>query len=381
MSQPTRMLIISLLVASFAGARADWVPLASVDALDVAFSERLDSPATYAQTVFDQAGSFPEGDLFPIVFPLLAFVNKAMADPASAEQWREPVATLSVMAIDVLEARMGRTIEQIGDANGEATYIGQVNLALSAYRLIGGDDRFERQNRHLSRILHRAIAARNGAPIESWPGLLWPFDTLPAVLSLRVRDVALGTQDHDRLIRTYLGWMDTNGRDPQTGLPASQLDPATLEFLVEPRGCDLSYRIALLSLLDKERATRLYQSYLDHHWREGVAWSGFTEYAEGRAGPMDTDSGPIFAGLGLSATGFGLAATRAVGDEARWNTLRSQADRLIDWIDQALSVGIAPTIPPGIQLERGYATGFLFGDAALFWAATFTDWGVVVPDE
>lgn len=371
-----RPLLASLLVVQSAIAQTDWTPLASIAALDSDFSDRLSSPERYVEDVRAQAWTFPEGDLFPIVFPLMAQVNLAMMEPSSKSERRETVAILSGMAIDVLENRLARKVEEIDEANGEATYIGQVNLALSAFRLLGGDDRFENQNRHLSGILHRAIAERHGAPIESWPGLLWPFDTLPAVLSLRVRDVALGTHDHDQLIRTYLEWMDDNGRDPGTGLPASQLDPATLEYLVEPRGCDLSYRVALLSLLDKSRARRLYQRYVNHHWQAGDGWSGFSEYPDGKPGRVDADSGPIFDGLGLSATGFGLATTRAMYDETRWNTLRLQADQLTFWIDQALSNGIAPVIPPGVQLERGYTTGFLFGDTALYWAATFVDWGV-----
>ena len=369
------------LLSNGANAQTGWTRLSSVDALDVAFTERLSAPEIYAQTVSDQAWTFPEGDLFPILFPLLAQVNLSMMDPSSRGERLEKVAVLATMAIEVLEARLGRRVEQIDDANGEATYIGQVNLALSAFRLIGGDDRFEPQNRHLSAILHRAIAERHGAPIESWPGLLWPFDTLPAVLSLRVRDAARKTHEHDGLVRKYLAWMDAKGRDPGTGLPASQLDPASLEFLVEPRGCDLSYRIALLSMLDRNRAIRLYHRYVKHHWLERETWSGFAEYSNGKAGRVDADSGPIFDGLGLSATGFGLAATRAMGDEDRWNTLRAQADQLTLLIELGLSTGAVPVVPPGIELEAGYVTGFLFGDAALYWAATFADWGIELPPE
>ena len=376
MSLIVRTLIVSILLVQSAIAQTEWTPLASIGTLDSDFSHRLAFPQTYGENVRAQAWTFPEGDLFPIVFPLMAQVNLAMMEPSSKSERRETVAILSRMAIDVLENRLGRKVEEIDEANGEATYIGQVNLALSAFRLLGGDDRFENQNRHLSGILHRAVAERHGAPIESWPGLLWPFDTLPAVLSLRVRDVALGTRDHGQLIRTYLEWMDDNGRDAGTGLPASQLDPESLDFLAESRGCDLSYRIALLSLLDKNRAMKLYDTYIEQHWLERGTWAGFAEYAGGKPGRVDADSGPVFDGLGLSATGFGLAATRAVGDHDRWSTLRAQADQLTFWIDKALSNGISPVIPPGVQLERGYTTGFLFGDAALYWAATFADWGV-----
>src|SRR5437868_15487884 len=50
-------------------------------------------------------------------------------------------------------------------------------------------------------------------------------------------------------------------------------------------------------------------------------FSAIREYASGFDGVGDVDSGPVVLGVGVSATGFALAAMRALGDEDAFTEL------------------------------------------------------------
>lgn len=111
---------------------------------------------------------------------------------------------------------------------------------------------------------------------------------------------------------------------------------------------------------------------MQHHWLDRLAWSGFAEYPGGAYGAVDADSGPIVDGLGVAATVLGLAATRSVADQGRWNRLRGQADIAAHLMPELIAYGAASGISGLPELSTDYLTGFLIGDAVLFWASNWT---------
>lgn len=103
----------------------------------------------------------------------------------------------------------------------------------------------------------------------------------------------------------------------QWGLSFSRV---TSDGAVRARGCDLSFRLCLLPHLNKQAVSALYRRYASRFWGDHGVISGFAEYAGG-GGLADIDSGPMILGIGMSATGMGLGAAVAAGDEARLRRL------------------------------------------------------------
>jgi hypothetical protein len=67
--------------------------------------------------------------------------------------------------------------------------------------------------------------------------------------------------------------------------------------------------------------------------------TGVREWPAGEEHPADIDSGPIVAGMGAAATGFGIGASRAIGDDATHRALlrTEQLGRLVARADGALA--------------------------------------------
>ena len=64
------------------------------------------------------------------------------------------------------------------------TEIGQINLGLSLYKKPGGSDpSLIKLNQHFTNLLDEAFVQTNGGPISSYPQPVWPFDSIPAIVS------------------------------------------------------------------------------------------------------------------------------------------------------------------------------------------------------
>ncbi|HOX47145.1 MAG TPA: hypothetical protein PK668_26360 [Myxococcota bacterium] len=315
----------------------------------------------------------PRGDLFPFVFPALAYANLALREPGARAELLARIEPLLELAQQAVAARLkppGGRLEALRSYRDEATYLGSLNLALGAYRLAGGGARFEPLHAHLSALLLRAARHAGGRPLRSCPGVTWPYDSVPVLLSLRLRDRLTGRADAAGAIRAHLTWLEQAGLDPAHGLPWSRLPGGA------PRGCDLSLRLDLLAHLAPELSARLYRRYTELFWLDWGLLAGFAEHPGGQAGATDLDSGPIALGIGLSATGLGFGAALAHGDEVRLARLASELAQWPALRDRlaGADIPLAPGAGPVLSLESRYLTGFLYGDVMLFYALSWTPW-------
>lgn len=336
----------------------------------------LAAPAAWSTQVGMETSAFPEGRLFSYLLPILAATNLAQRSEPAVAQAR--IATLlSLMIPEVmttLKPPQGH-LDLLADDQGQGTWLGSLDLALGAWRLVGGDDRYEGLHQHLSQILLADLQAKEGAPISSYPGFTWTMDTIPVLLALHLRDRVAPLPGTRAAIDAHLAWMDTHV-EPTTGLPWSGLTRSG-EPADGPRGCDLGLRIALLAELDPLRAQAMYQKFVQHFARDSSGFPGFAEWPSEVQRPADIDSGPILFGVGLSATGLGLGAARAVGDLERWQPMdRALASlpTVLPLMGALLGKGLGPTPLDPAQ----YLTGFLYGDAAVLWSVTWEDWGVAL---
>lgn len=347
------------------------------------FNGYLKTSGDYKKLVEENCSLFPEGDLFPYVYPTLAYVNIALKDSSQRKNSVLQAEKLIDLAIISVVKRVrppeGR-LENLRFYQNHATYLGQLNLALGAYYLISDDERYSKLHTVLSDVLHAAIVETEGRSLNSFPDYSWPFDTIPVLVSLHLYDMKTSTKRSRKMIDQHLEWVRDKASHPRYELPYSRIDNATGKGREFPRGCDLSFRLCFLSHLNQVYARRLYEKYTASHWIDNGLLAGFSEWPKGVNRFEDIDSGPIVMGVGLGATGMGLAATIACKDDQRFNRLCNEMLTSAGLIRTLLvtqqmffSSGKASQ-RQAVPLDPQYFSGFLFGDTMLFYCVTWQQW-------
>jgi len=115
----------------------------------------------------------------------------------------------------------------------------------------------------------------------------------------------------------------------------------------------------------------MYEQYLRVHWIDEGAVRGFAEWPYGRAGREDLDSGPILFGVGATATTFGISAAIAMNDSPRVGQLEAQAAHIRMLLSSGLLQAMLDQDNRALRLDPSFVTGFLYGDATLFYALSW----------
>ncbi len=326
------------------------------------FTTLVAHPDAYERRVLDECAPFPEGDLLPFVFPMMGFSSAIAREPALRGDLVPPATSLAESAVRSVTLRFCPPNERLEDLESyehEGVYLGQLAMALAFFRLMGGDGRFEPLRAHLVRLLRQALDQTGAEPLDSFPGISWPFDTVPPVLALHLDDRITGTSGHAAVVAAHLQWMRGAGTEPATHLPWAHLGHRGAPQ--PPRGCDLGYRIPLLALIDRPYAREMYAHFCRSHWLERGVAAGFAEWPGGLPLGADADSGPILFGIGLAATGFGIAAAHVAQDGWRtWRLLSQLAGA------RGILALARPLVRTEYAFDRRYITGTLMGDASLF---------------
>ena len=271
---------------------------------------------------------FPEGELFTHEFYGLALENVAETtrDPEdiafAAREVRAMLPKIDALLTHAPFDQMARSPVR----GGICWFAGQNLLRGRLIALVGDADPPEvNRFKDDSAILARAFAGSSSGVLEAYPGMSWPVDSLFGYRSLQIHDRLYGT----KLFATFGRFKQTMRRvqDPATGLMPSfvHLDGRPRDV---PRGCALSWSLAVLPDLDPEYAAEQWAAYRREFARCAGGLCLFREYPVGRARGPDADSGPIVAGLGMTASAFGLAAARAMGDMDTAESLRRVGELL-----------------------------------------------------
>ncbi len=269
---------------------------------------------------------FPEGELFLYEFYGFALQNIAETthDPADIEFEDREVAKLLPLVDGTLAHSPFRRMAHWSLRGGICWFAGQNLLRARHLALAPNPDPAEVARFHAdSAILADAIARSETGSLEAYPGQTFPVDSLFGYESLQIHDRLYGT----RYDRGLAKWENTvkRERDPATGLEPSlvSLDGHALDV---PRGCALSWTLAVLPRLDADYAHAQWNAYRKYFGRCEFGLCLFREYAPGHNRAPDSDSGLIVEGLGMSASGFALAAARAEGDVATAEALRRSGE-------------------------------------------------------
>ncbi len=266
--------------------------------------------------------AFPEGELFTWEFYSLALFNIAQAsgEPADAERAvrvaREVLPKMDAMLTHFPFSRMkDRRLR-----GGICWFSGQSLVRAHLVALAGPKATPAELKRFHddSALLFGEFSASRTAVLEAHPGQSWPVDSLFGFEALQLHDRLFGT-GYFRVFDKWISAVEAT-KDKATGLHVSFL---TLDGRARdvPRGCALSWSLAVLPRLAPKLAAEQWAAYKQHFFRCTLGTCLVREYPPGIDRPGDVDSGPVVDGFGMSATAFALAAARANGDLATAATL------------------------------------------------------------
>ncbi|MEQ1507650.1 MAG: hypothetical protein ABMB14_35800, partial [Myxococcota bacterium] len=235
-----------------------------------------------------------------------ACVNEHLAGTRDAASARACTRSLAAAATDPRLSRWDATSED----NLYATHLAIVLGAADRVDPAGCDE-----------ALHQAVALRLADRSLDHPDGMarsfasspdrWPADQAATLYALSLYDHAHHATTHDAPLARFLAAIRRD-RTPD-GLIRSEWTGHTTNGEI-PRGSAMTWTVRYLAAVAPDEAATLWTATcaaLRVNLGIGV---GFREFPVGRELPADIDSGPIVAGVGASATGFGIGASRAVGD-------------------------------------------------------------------
>ena len=310
---------------------------------------------SYEKLIDKECSDYPEGDLFPYTFPAIAYTL------LEKEHSEKRALALLKLAQKYTERVVNSPILNLSDYRDMGTFLGQYNLALSVYLTRYKNVDLQKQNDHLSKLLLKAFHDNNYAQIKSYPNLTWSFDSIPALLSIKLNK-SIPEKVKKDFIQRHLKWSREKNLEPKTQLPYSVFSKTNPD---PPRGCDLSFRLPLLFHLDKGYARQLYKSYCQHFWKVAV-FSGFREYQD-ETKSEDVDSGPIIFGLGATATAFSYPCFEVFEDTKKKNIYMAYLSTIPVMKSLVKETGSSYSA----ELNDKSYTGLYFGDCALFYNLTW----------
>lgn len=283
----------------------------------------VDEPFRSSQEIQKLRWENPEWQLFTYSFTTFAMAALIQADgdlaPVLAPSMKHAVINCLGKPMQRVFGLAGHDVDEV--AGRMALYFGHLNLMLGLYQQATGDDGFEAENTAITRALHRAIMLSPTRNVASYPGQIWPADNSVVMASLAVYDRTHGT-DYAEAARAWTAWIRDHFLD-ENGLMHSEVHPVTHEPIDGPRGCSIAWTIQFASYFDPRFAAEQYTA-LKQHMAGGLAGVGLFRERPGdrTTGPGDIDSGPLFLGYGVAASGLAYGAAVATGDGPTARRLR-----------------------------------------------------------
>jgi hypothetical protein len=304
---------------------------------------------------FGQVALVSEGDRRMESIARMEQCIDAMLTPAARVFDRD---AWSLDALASVDAPPGSSLDR-----GHVAYLGYAGLALGLHRLVVGSSRFDERHDAIAAALARRFAASPKGLVETYPGEVYPVDNAAALGALALHTKSTRSKwpasgpatDRSLALERGLAAIRTHGVQHTTGLLAQAVDPITAAPRDPGRGSGTALAAYFLAFADPAMSAALYRAIHRELLRTIVGFGAVLEHpstCDACAGRVDIDSGPVFAGFGVSATGFALGASRANDDRDAFTSLYATAHLFGAPFDEAGT--------------RTFATGGPFGDAILF---------------
>ncbi|MDZ4198399.1 MAG: hypothetical protein U1E27_03845 [Kiritimatiellia bacterium] len=264
-----------------------------------------------------------EWPLFGSVFYLWA-VEELQADWERQEKRREPAPR--DFARDAIEAATDLVLDPghaawVIDHWGKE-YLHRENVfyrmllisAMTSHFHLTGDPRHMDFLRDQTESLADELDRSPHGVLDDYPSECYPADVLMAIAAIRRADAVLGTDHSEFAARAIRGFQ---GRLlDRRGLPPYFADAREGVAFEPSRGCGISYACTSAPYIWPEISIAWSRLYEEHFWQESYGLRGFREFPKDRTGQnwyFDVDSGPVLGGIGVSASAFGVAASRILG--------------------------------------------------------------------
>lgn len=335
------------------------------------FDAWLEHPEAYRERALKECGIFPEGCIYPFAIPAMAYANLAFKNPAEKASSQKQMRKLLDILIAIVTQELNppdKDLTKLTHYKKQGTYLSTLNIALGYYAHATGDNHYAALHRHLSRLLFKTLQDFNGEPLASYPEYTWYFDTIMALVSCSLENDIQDQVKTALLLEKHLAWRKKYATHPRSGLPIAYAG-------VLPRGCDVTMQICLLDIVSPDQSRDMYRRFVKHHWIDRGVVAGFSEWPVGENILMggDIDSGPVIMGIGVTATGIGTGLVKGYRDETKMARLAMELQALPDLIKVAkMAEGTLGSFAEGkIKFDPSLTSGFLYGDAVLFYALTW----------
>ncbi|MGX1811277.1 hypothetical protein ACWIGI_36615 [Nocardia sp. NPDC055321] len=300
-------------------------------------------------------GQFPEGYYFANALYGLAWVQVGLADP----RVRDEALREARWALGRVESERGREVFSPGLRPAYGIFwAGWTNWLRGGILALGGTGDAAEVERFATGTaeIAAAFAASDTPFLQAYPGQAWPVDSTVAIAALRLHDTLFTPRFGTEVARWLSAARDR--LDPATGLLPHRVSAADGTPLQGARATSQAVIQRFLPEIDAATAAEQYPRYRDAFLAfPGGFGPALREYPHGVSGSGDVDSGPLVAGVSLSATVVAQGAARVNGDESLATALGSAGELL----------GLPLTLPS----SKRYAFGLVpIGDAFVVWSAT-----------
>lgn len=300
---------------------------------------------------------FPEGYFFSHVLYGLAWADIGAAAELNSPLRRQAL-TEATWAVGRLDTPVGRApFSPALDPPFGVFFVGwSAWLRAGLVALASTDDRSPAEVARLTadcETLADAFARSPTPFLSAYLGHAWPVDSVVGVAAL-ARCETLLDLGNEQAIADWVA--ATRERlDPATGLLPHRVNPRDGRALEGARGSSQSIIVRFLPAIDPAWGLEQYQRFRAQFVTTVAGVPGVREYPHGQQGVGDVDSGPLVAGVSLSASTVTLGTARMWNDRGLAEPLRHTGE----WL------GLGFTWDG----ERRYALGLLpVGDAFLAWA-------------
>ena len=200
-------------------------------------------------------------------------------------------------------------------------YLEHLNIILGHYQRIV-DDKYLLLNQRISEhLLEESLSHKNvHARLLPRVKMRWSADQAAIIYSLWLYDQNNQTQLSEQLSIEWLNYMNDRRRHAATGLFATEVMKAK-SYSEQPRGCSSAYMIYYMSYFAPGTAAEQWGLFKQHMGKNSIATIAFREYLTEYKGAWTPDSGPIFFGLGVAATGLTLKTAAAMNDQIVYKRL------------------------------------------------------------
>lgn len=328
------------------------------------------SQLTFLENAIDSGAAedmqrlFPEGYFFTHALVGLTHVDRGLnAQPGSAD--RIAARDRALVALEALHLDAGRSPFFGVQSPPNGMFFQSWTAYLRAGAILLGPESAEEAGEIaiLEGQLDAIRLAVDHAPTpfpESYLGAAWPCDSYPAMVAMRVYDDVSGEPRYGAWLDAWLDAIDAT-TDGRLGVPPHRINPGDGRVLDGPRATSLVLITRLMIDIDPVRGEFYYRQLRGQFLTTVMSLPGVREFPMGTDGAGDVDSGPLIAGVSLSASAVGAGAARVWGDDVTARSL--------------LQAGEAIGMPVTLGRGKRYALGLMpVGDAFGVWSKTARPW-------